>query len=426
MILPKENLKHGINKGQFKGLKEEGFVKDGPTTREGRTYMENKFIPLSVPNLKGKELEYVTEAIKTEWVSTAGPYITQFEKKVAEYVHVPTATACQSGTAGLHLSLITLGIQPGEEVLVPTLTFIAAVNPVRYMGAEPVFMDCDDTLTMDPDKLRMFCEQECIFDGKSLINKTSKKKVTAIIVVHVFGNLADMEQIMEVAGKYHLKVIEDATEALGSYYKQGIYNGRFAGTIGDMGVFSFNGNKIITTGGGGMVISQKAELAERSRFLSTQAKKDTVYFIHEEIGYNYRMTNLQAALGLAQLEQLEGFIETKKENYGFYQKQGIQLLPFQNHIRSNYWFYSYVSSDRDGLIHYLDQHHIQSRPIWKLIHTLTPYQKNQSYCIEKADWYYKRVVNIPCGSNLTKEDVKQVAEKIHSFCYGKSSPCLRS
>lgn len=378
--------------------------------------MQEKFIPLSVPNLKGKELDYVTEAIKTEWVSTAGPYITEFEKAVAAYVHVPMAAACQSGTAGLHLSLLALGIQAGEEVLVPTLTFIAAVNPVRYVGAEPVFMDCDDTLTIDPDKLKEFCEQECIFDGEVLINKTSGRKVTAVIVVHVFGNLADMERIMAVAESYHLKVIEDATEALGSFYLEGRYKGKFAATIGDMGVFSFNGNKIITTGGGGMVVSRTPGLVERSHFLATQAKKDTVYFVHDEIGYNYRMTNLQAALGLAQLEQLEGFIKRKKENFDYYQEMGIGLVPFRKEIRSNYWFYSFLVDDRDGLIRYLEQHNIQSRPIWKLIHTLKPYEKDWAYHIERADWYYKRVVNIPCSSNLEKDDIERVAKEIHLYC----------
>ena len=377
--------------------------------------MEKQFIPLSVPNLKGNELTYVTEAVKTEWVSTAGPYITDFEKAIADYVHVPEACACQSGTAGLHLALKVLGIQPGEEVLVPTLTFVAAVNPVHYIGADPVFMDCDDTLTLDPKKLKRFCEEECEFDGNILKNKTSCRKVTALVVVHVFGNLADMEEIMSLAGTYHLKVIEDATEALGSCYREGAYEGRYAGTIGDIGVFSFNGNKIITTGGGGMVVSQNPELTERCRFLSTQAKKDTVYFVHEEIGYNYRMTNLQAALGLAQLEQLEEFIRIKKENYELYQKEGIKLLPFRSDIRSNYWFYSYLTDNRDGLIRYLEQHQIQSRPVWKLIHTLKPYAESRAYQIEKALWYYDRIVNIPCSSNLEGESVKRVAERIHSF-----------
>lgn len=374
-----------------------------------------QFIPLSVPNLKGNELAYVTEAVKTEWVSTAGPYIADFEKAAADYVHVPAACACQSGTAGLHLALKVLGIQPGEEVLVPTLTFVAAVNPVHYIGADPVFMDCDDTLTLDPKKLKRFCEEECEFDGNILKNKTSCRKVTALVVVHVFGNLADMEEIMYLAGTYHLKVIEDATEALGSCYREGAYEGRYAGTIGDIGVFSFNGNKIITTGGGGMVVSQNPELTERCRFLSTQAKKDTVYFVHEEIGYNYRMTNLQAALGLAQLEQLEEFIRIKKENYELYQKEGIKLLPFRSDIRSNYWFYSYLTDNRDGLIRYLEQHQIQSRPVWKLIHTLKPYAESRAYQIEKALWYYDRIVNIPCSSNLEGESVKRVAERIHSF-----------
>ncbi len=377
--------------------------------------MEKQFIPLSAPNLKGNELAYVTEAVKTEWVSTAGPYIADFEKAAAGYVHVPAACACQSGTAGLHLALKVLGIQPGEEVLVPTLTFVAAVNPVHYIGADPVFMDCDDTLTLDPKKLKRFCEEECEFDGNILKNKTSCRKVTALVVVHVFGNLADMEEIMSLAGTYHLKVIEDATEALGSCYREGAYEGRYAGTIGDIGVFSFNGNKIITTGGGGMVVSQNPELTERCRFLSTQAKKDTVYFVHEEIGYNYRMTNLQAALGLAQLEQLEEFIRIKKENYELYQKEGIKLLPFRSDIRSNYWFYSYLTDNRDGLIRYLEQHQIQSRPVWKLIHTLKPYAESRAYQIEKALWYYDRIVNIPCSSNLEGESVKRVAERIHSF-----------
>lgn len=377
--------------------------------------MEKQFIPLSVPNLKGNELAYVTEAVKTEWVSTAGPYIVDFEKAIADYVRVPAACACQSGTAGLHLALKVLGIQPGEEVLVPTLTFIAAVNPVHYVGAEPIFMDCDDTLTLDPKKLKRFCEEECEFDGAVLRNKVSHRKVTALVVVHVFGNLADMDEILSLARTYRLKVIEDATEALGSYYKEGAYKGRYAGTIGDIGVFSFNGNKIITTGGGGMIVSQDPELTERCRFLSTQAKKDLVYFIHEEIGYNYRMTNLQAALGLAQLEQLEEFIRIKKTNYELYQREGIKLLPFRRDIRSNYWFYSYLTDNRDGLIRYLEQHGIQSRPIWKLIHTLKPYEGCQAYRIEKAAWYYDRVVNIPCSSSLAGEDVKQVAERIHLF-----------
>ena len=276
-------------------------------------------------------------------------------------------------------------------------------------------MDCDDFLTLDSNKLESFCREECDCIDGVLINKASGRRIRAVVVVHVFGNMADMERIMQVAEQYHLKVVEDATEALGTYYLSGKYAGRYAGTIGDIGVYSFNGNKIITTGGGGMIVSHDRDLVERCRFLSTQAKKDAVYFVHEEIGYNYRMTNLQAALGLAQMEQLEDFVRIKTENYEEYQRYGLNLLPFREGIRSNLWFYSFLSKDRDGLIKHLDSCHIQSRPVWQLIHTLKPYQEAQAYKIEKALWYYDRIVNIPCSSNLTKEDAARVAACVREY-----------
>lgn len=371
-----------------------------------------QFIPLSVPNLKGRELEYVTHAIETEWVSTAGPYISEFEKKMAEYVGVPDAVACQNGTSGLHLALMACDVTEADEVIVPTLTFIAAVNPVKYLGAEPIFMDCDDSLTMDADKLKSFCENECeVCEGK-LINLKTKKHIKAAIVVHVFGNMADMEKITAITKQYHLKLIEDATEALGTYYTQGRLSGKYAGTIGDIGVYSFNGNKIITTGGGGMIVSNNKEYLDRCRYLSTQAKDDTLYFVHGEIGYNYRMTNLQAALGLAQLEQLEQFIEIKNNNYHLYGQSGIPLLAFREGIRSNYWFYSYLTDDRDRLLKELESKGIQSRPIWRLIHTLKPYQNAQAYRIENALYYYDHVLNLPCSTNLLAEDVTVVSKAV--------------
>ena len=183
--------------------------------------MSDKYIPLSVPNLKGNELKYVTHAVETEWVSTGGPYINEFEEKIADYAKCKGAVSCQNGTAGLHTALIVCDVTKDDEVIVPTLTFIAAVNPVRYVGAEPIFMDCDDSLTMDVDKLRTFCENECVFQNNKLINKTTKKHIKAVLVVHVFGNMADMESIMEIAHTFNLKVIEDATEAIGTYYISG-------------------------------------------------------------------------------------------------------------------------------------------------------------------------------------------------------------
>ena len=382
--------------------------------------MSHKFIPLSVPNLKGKELEYVTHAVETEWVSTGGPYVNDFELKVSEYAKCKGAVSCQNGTSGLHIALEVCGVTKEDEVIAPTLTFIAAVNPVKYIGAEPIFMDCDDSLTMDVDKLKYFCETECSFlDGK-LINNLTKKHIKAMIVVHVFGNMADMEGIIEVANKYNLKVIEDATEAIGTYYLEGKYNGKHAGTIGDIGVYSFNGNKIMTTGGGGMIVSDNEELLKRAKHLTTQAKSDELYYTHDEIGYNYRMTNLQAALGLAQLEQLEDFIKVKKDNYEFYKNEvqeipSLRILDFKDTIRPNYWFYAlYVEQgyalNRDQIIKYLASKKIQARPIWGLISDQRPYEGSQTYKIDKAKQYLDKVVNIPCSSNLSREDAAYVIE----------------
>lgn len=374
-----------------------------------------KFIPLSVPNFQGNELEYVTEAIKTEWVSTAGAYIEKFENAIATYVESKGAVACQSGTAGLHLALQVCGVSNGDEVIVPTLTFIAAVNPIKYLSANPIFMDCDCDLTIDPNKLKQFCEENCTIKDGYLQNKKTGKTIKAILVVHIFGNMANMEKIWKIAQKYNLKVIEDATEALGTYYTEGTYKGKFAGTIGDIGVYSFNGNKIITTGGGGMIVSNNKEYLDRCKHLSTQAKVDTLYFDHDEVGYNYRMTNLQAALGLAQLEQLEKFIGVKRENYERYIKNGFPLVPFRSDIRSNYWFYSYRTEKRDELIQYLNKKGIQSRPIWKLIHMLRPYGEDESYQIEKALELYKTVVNLPCSTNLNEEEVDYICSVIMEF-----------
>lgn len=388
------------------------------------------FIPLSVPNLKGNELKYVTEAIENEWVSTGGSFINIFEQHVASYVKVQEAVACQSGTAGLHLALLLSGVKREDLVIVPTLTFIAAVNPVKYVGASPIFMDCDDTLTIDCEKLESFCKEECELIEGVLVLKETKQSVRAIIVVHVFGNMANMPRIMEIASKYKLKIIEDATESLGTYYTSGKYIGQHAGTIGDYGVYSFNGNKIITTGGGGMLITQNSKDSQHAKYLSTQAKDDELYFIHNEIGYNYRMTNVQAALGVAQLEQLNEFIKTKKDNYLYYSNllneiEGIRLMPFRQNISPNYWFYALVLEKeeyitrRNQIIHQLQESGIQTRAIWGLIHKQKPYEKAYNYKIEKAEYYYDRVINLPCSSNLTKEDIRRVVEVLKDILENK-------
>ena len=341
------------------------------------------------------------------WVSTGGAYIARLEQQIAEFLHTDNVAACQSGTAALHLSLIEAGVKPGDIVIVPPLTFIAAVNPVRYLFASPVFVDCDDSFCMDPIKLRMFCEEQCVFDGNTLLYQG--KTVRALVVVHVFGNMADMVSILEVSRKYNIKVIEDATEALGTKYTEGIFEGKYAGTIGDFGAFSFNGNKIITTGGGGAVTANNSVVVDHLRYLSTQAKDDLHYYIHNEIGYNYRMTNLQAALGVAQMEELPEFIRRKQTNYERYKSlfEGFQygkMMRFREGTDSNKWFYS-LEIDKDKvavplreIIEALEERGVQTRAIWGLINQQIPYQQEDTYKLEKAPYYATRILNLPSST----------------------------
>lgn len=386
--------------------------------------MSEKRIPLSVPNLHIEIADNLRVAIETNWIAE-GKFLTEFEKDIVSYTKAKYAKAVQSGTAGLHLSLLALGVEPGDEVIVPTLTFIAAVNPVRYCMAEPIFMDCDDTLNMDPIKLRKFLVEECETINHQVINKKTRRRIKGIVVVHVFGNPADLESIKSIADEFGLFILEDATEALGSWYTEGKYANQHCGTIGDIGVFSFNANKIATTGGGGMVISNHSEYTDRVGFLSTQAKNDPWRFRHDEIGYNYRMTNVSAALGISQLAHIEEFVETKIRNYQIYKnelaKDHLRLMDFNEGTRSNHWFYSLlVHQDEYGLSNEelmlkLHEVGIQTRPIWGLIHQQKPYQHSQAYQIEKACDYVKTVLNLPCSTNLPEEDVHYVISKIREF-----------
>lgn len=383
--------------------------------------MMGKFIPLSIPNFEGNEKKYVNDALDQGWVSTGGAYITKLEQEMAKFLHTDNVAACQSGTSALHLSLVEAGVKPGDVVIVPPLTFIAAVNPVKYQFATPVFIDCDDSFCMDPIKLKSFCEEECDWDGDVL--KYNGATVKALVVVHVFGNMADMEAIMNVAEKYNIKVIEDATEALGTKYTEGRYAGKYAGTIGDFGAYSFNGNKIITTGGGGAVTAKDSATVDHIRFLSTQAKTDPHYYIHDEVGYNYRMTNLQAALGVAQMEELPEFIRRKQNNFEQYKKEfeGFEfgkLIPFRDGTDSNKWFYSieidreHISATMREIITMLEKDGIQTRAIWGLINEQKPYEGEVTYKLERAPYYAARILNIPSSTQITKEEISYVAEKV--------------
>lgn len=381
----------------------------------------SEFIPLSVPNFCGNERKYVDEALEGAWVSTSGAKVGEMEECIAKYVGMPQAVCCASGSAALHLAALTAGVKPGDEVIVPALTFIASVNPTtRYVGAQPVFFGCDETATMDPDAVEDFCANQCELKADGLYNKRTGARVSALVLVHVFGNMADMPRFLRIAKDYKLTLIEDAAEALGTKYTEGELAGKFAGTMGDVGAYSFNGNKIITTGTGGTLVSNHPEWTARAKHLSTQAKTDLLQFKHDEVGYNYRMTNIDACLGLAQMELLEGFIEHKTARYEQYKAaldgvKGFSMLPFREGTRSNHWFYSLLLPDRlerDDVIARLQAQGIQTRPVWSLINEQCDYGSCETHAMDIAREYRRRIVNIPCSTDLTEAQCARVIEAV--------------
>ena len=264
-------------------------------------------IPLSVPSLKGNEAKYLIDCVEKEWVSSAGKYVDEFENKISQYVGARYGVACVNGTAALHIALKVAGVKSGDEVIVPSLTFIASVNAISYNNANPIFMDSDEYFNIDILKTIKFIKNETkSIDGFSYNIKTNKR-ISALIPVHVWGNACWLDELVQLCKEKNIIIIEDAAESLGTYYNDGEFSDKFTGTIGDIGCFSFNGNKIITAGGGGMIVTNNKKFAARAKHLTTQAKKDPLYYVHDEIGYNYRLTNIQAAIGVAQLEQLQNF-----------------------------------------------------------------------------------------------------------------------
>lgn len=379
-------------------------------------------IPISIPYLEGNEERYLRDCVRTGWVSSVGPFVDRFEKGVMEYSGSKYALAVSSGTTALHTALVVLGIKAGEEIIVPTVTFIATANAVRYVGAHPIFMDCDDYLNIDVNKVKEFCEKRCFFNGKNLINKDTKRKVRAIIPVHILGNPADMDGLMKLAAKYHLFIVEDAAQSIGSYYTKGRYAKRHTGTIGHIGCYSFNGNKIITTGGGGMIVTNKKTWWDRARYLVNQAKEKGTAYVHNEIGYNYRMTNLSAAVGLAQLEKLDNFIQIKRKNFLYYKNklknlEGIKLFCEPSYARSNQWGYALALNSnsnisRDGMIGVLKNNGIEARALWKPNHLQKPYVGEQYYKIDNAIKYYERGIFLPCSVGIKRCEIDSIVSVI--------------
>jgi len=331
-----------------------------------------RFVPLCVPHLGGREGEYLADCVDTAWVSSVGAYVNRFEEAMAQRLGAGHAVAVTSGTAALHLALLAAGVEPNDEVLVPALTFIAPAFAVRHAGAWPVVMDVEpDYWQMDPAKTADFLARECVVKGGVTVNRATGRRVSAMVPVDLLGHPADMDALMDIAGRHGLMVIEDATESLGALYRD-----RPVGTLAHLACLSFNGNKLITTGGGGMVMTDREQWAERVRYLSTQAKDDAVEYVHGAVGYNYRLTNIQAAMGCAQLERMDGHLAAKQAIAARYSDRlgdvpGLAAMPAAEWARPVHWLYTIMvdeagfGMDSRALMHRLERENIQTRPLWQ-------------------------------------------------------------
>ncbi len=376
-------------------------------------------IPLSEPEITGNEWKYVKECLDSGWVSSAGPFVSRFESAFAAYAGARNAVAVGSGTAGLHVALRVVGVEAGDEVIVSDLTFIASVNAINYCGAHPILMDASPRdWQMDAEKVARFLESECSRRSGHCINKRTGRRVRAIVPVHILGLACDIQRIIELASSYGLAVIEDAAEGVGV-----LRGGKHVGTFGDIGVFSFNGNKIVTTGGGGMLVTQNDRHAEYARYLTTQAKDDPLEYVHNEIGYNYRMTNIQAAMGVAQLERLSEFIARKRAiarayEAAFTNDESLTRMPVPEDVTATYWLYTVLLSPettlerRKEILKKLNANGIGARPFWHPVHDLPPYRTCQSYEIEHAVRLYERGISLPSSVGLPKDDLERC---IHVF-----------
>jgi perosamine synthetase len=374
-----------------------------------------KFIPLCVPHISGNEWEYVKDCLDTGWVSSVGSYVTRFEKMTADYVGTKHAVAAVSGTAALHTALLVAGVKPDDEVIVSNLSFIAPANAIRYCGASPVFVDVDpDYWQMDHRIVAEFLKTKCSVSQGVLVNKETGRRVRAVLPVHILGHPVDIDPILELAREYNLPVIEDATESLGAVYKD-----RKVGRLGDIACFSFNGNKLITTGGGGMIVTDNDEWAVRAKYLTTQAKDDEIEYVHGSVGYNYRLTNVQAALGCAQIEQIEPFIEKKRaiaKRYedAFRSVPGLSPMPRAAWADPVYWLYTILideatyGEDSRALMRRLAQNNIQARPLWQPLHRSPAHPAAQSCGGEVAERLNRKALSLPCSVGIEPHELESV------------------
>ena len=383
--------------------------------------MTESFIPLCVPEIRGNEWRYIKECLDTGWVSSVGSYVDRFEKMVAERAGLPFGVATVNGTAALHTSLLVAGVRTDDEVLVSTLTFIAPANAIRYAGAWPVFIDAEpEYWQMDPAKVAHFLREECHSAGGELRNRRTGRRVSAILPVHALGHPAQMEVLAGLAREFGLVVIGDATESLGA-----ACSGKPVAQWSDIACFSFNGNKLLTTGGGGVIVTDREDWARRAKYLTTQAKDDPVEYIHHEIGYNHRLTNLQAAMGCAQMEQLDDYIAAKRRIAARYTAAlgkiaGLAPMIEAPWASSVFWMFTMlIDETRYGrgwrdLLARLQERQIQTRPLWQPLHQSRAHAGSQVVGGEVAERLYATALSLPCSVGLTDEQQERVIAEVHA------------
>ena len=363
-------------------------------------YGTNDFVPLSVPVFTGNEKKYLEECIDSTFVSSVGKFVDRFEEMVAEYTGAKKAVVCVSGTNALHMAMMLVGVERNDEVITQALTFIATCNAISYIGAHPVFIDVDkDTMGLSPKAVKAWLETNAEIKKNSCYNKNTGRRIKCCVPMHTFGHPVHLDELVEVCNAWHIELIEDAAESIGSFYK-----GKHTGTFGKVGAISFNGNKTITTGGGGMLLFNDEELAKFAKHLTTQAKVSHRWeFRHDHIGYNYRMPNINAALGCAQMENLEQFVLNKRETASIYadffkNTDGIEYFVEPENCRANYWLNAVILKDKHAQLEFLQQTNdngVMTRPIWELMNRLPMFEHCQNDGLENSIWLADRVVNIP-------------------------------
>jgi dTDP-4-amino-4,6-dideoxygalactose transaminase len=373
-------------------------------------------IPLAVPNIGELERRYVLEAVESGFVSSVGPFVSEFERRFAQRVGSKHAIACATGTAAIHVGLLLLGVERDDDVVCSDFTFVGSVNPIAYCGARPVLVD-SETTTWNLDPARLAAE----LDRRAVAGERQPKVVE---VVHVLGQPADLEPLMDACERHGIPVLEDAAESLGATWSTGRYAGRHTGTVGRIGCFSFNGNKIATTGGGGMIVTDDDDLAARARHLTTQAKVPDVGYLHDEVGYNYRLTNLAAGLGLAQLERLDEFVAAKhhiaRRYDAAFAELPLELPPRVEGLDATYWLYSVLVPEGDGrgrdhLLEHLQGRGVGARALWRPLHAQPPFLSAPVLGGAVGEGLFARGVSLPCATDLTETDQDRVIEAVRSF-----------